>query len=189
MKYSKKLIGEVCYLSPIRVEDAQQFTEWLNDLDVTVNLSITAQMISLENEIEYLKNFNKNGEYIFSIIDRKKDKLIGNAGLQDVNLLHRKATFGIFIGDKKYWNKGYGSDATMLILDYGFNLLNLNNILLNVFDYNVRAIKCYEKCGFKKIGQRREDRIIGGKKHNTIFMDILAKEFKSVYVNKKISQC
>jgi len=91
---------------------------------------------------------------------------------------------GIAIGEKAYWNKGYGQDATKLLLDYGFNLLNLNNIMLGVFSFNERAVNCYRKVGFKEIGRRRQARIIGGKKFDVILMDILAEEFESVYVKK-----
>ncbi len=188
MKYFKKLVGKKCYLSPINVEDAEKYTKWLNDMEVTINLGVPEGMITLENEKEILSRMAKEKECIFGIIDLKTDTLIGNCGLHRINHIHKKATFGIFIGDKKYWNKGYGTEAINLVLDYGFNLLNLNNIELHVFEYNKRAIKCYEKCGFKIMGKRRQDKIIGGKKYDTIWMDILAEEFESVYVKKHLKE-
>jgi len=184
MKYFKKLIGEKCYLSPISIEDAEQYAEWLNDLEVSTNLLVANQQITLQKEIEILTEMSKNQSQIFGIIDLKSDKLIGNCSLFKINHRNRKAEFGIFIGDKKFWNKGYGTEAAKLILDYGFNILNLNNIMLEVFSYNKRAIKSYEKVGFKTIGKRRETLIIGSKKYDEIFMDILAKDFESVYIKK-----
>lgn len=94
---------------------------------------------------------------------------------------------GIVIGEKSYWNKGFGQDATKQLLDYGFNLLNLNNIMLGVFSFNKAAINCYKKIGFKEIGCRRQARIISNKKYDIVFMDILAEEFTSIYVNKFLS--
>lgn len=188
MKYIKKVVGEKCYLSHMLVDDTEQFTAWLNDLDVTVTMAIADQIITAENEKEFLLDINKKGEYIFSIVDLKTDKLIGSCGLHGVNDRHHNAIFGICIGNKKYWNKGYGTEATKLILDYGFNILNLNNIALTVYSFNKKAVKCYEKCGFKLIGRRRKERLIGGQYHDVIWMDILAEEFKDSRIIKKIQQ-
>ncbi|MFP4660944.1 MAG: GNAT family N-acetyltransferase [Halanaerobiales bacterium] len=176
MRYYKKLIGDRIYLSPVNVEDAEQFTQWINDLDVSINLSVAPQIYSLEKEKEILEKMAKEG-YNLSIVDIEKDELIGNCGLLDVDKLHRNAEVGIFIGNKGYWDKGYGSEAMNLLLDYAFNLLNLNNIFLRVHSFNKRAIRCYKKCGFKEIGRRREAYIVGGKKFDDIYMDILASEF------------
>ena len=60
--------------------------------------------------------------------------------------------------------------------------------MLGVFAYNKRGVACYEKVGFKTIGRRREGRIVGGKKHDVVLMDILAEEFESPYVNKLIEE-
>jgi RimJ/RimL family protein N-acetyltransferase len=102
----------------------------------------------------------------------------------DINHINGTAMFGIVIGEKEYWSKGFGTEATKLILDYGFNILNLHNIMLGVFDFNKRAIASYKKIGFKEIGKRRGDRLIAGKRYDTIFMDILAEEFESPFIKK-----
>lgn len=177
MRYFKKIIGERLYLSPINIEDAEQFTEWLNDLDITINLLLSPHIYTIEKEREALEKLSKEG-HNFSIIDLKKNELIGNCGLLNVNQLNRTAEVGIFIGNKDYWNKGYGTEALNLLLDYAFNLLNLNSIFLPVHSFNKRAIKCYKKCGFKEIGIRREAYIVGGKKYDQLYMDILASEFE-----------
>jgi len=184
MKYYKKLIGEQCYLSPINVEDADQYCIWLNDLEVSSNLLIFSQQLSLEREKSILQDMIKNSAQIFAIVDATNDKLIGNCSIFRINERNRKAEVGIFIGDKNCWSKGYGSEALSLLIDYGFNILNLNNIMLEVFGYNERAIKAYKKIGFKEIGRRREAIIFAGDKHDEIYMDILASEFESIYIKK-----
>lgn len=68
------------------------------------------------------------------------------------------------------------------MLDYGFNLLNLNNIMIRTYSFNKRAIACYKKAGFKEVGRRRQARIIGKEKYDMVYMDILAEEFDSYYV-------
>jgi len=184
MNYFKKLVGKKCYLSPINIEDAEKYCEWLNDLEVSINLLTFSQQLSLERERNILNDMVKNNSLIFAIIDSDSDKLIGNCSIFRVNHLNRKAEVGIFIGDKQFWSKGYGTEALSLLIDYGFNILNLNNIMLEVFSYNERAIKCYNKVGFKEIGRRREALIRAGNKYDEIYMDILAAEFKSIYIKK-----
>jgi RimJ/RimL family protein N-acetyltransferase len=169
------MTGEKCYLSPINTNDAEKFTEWLNDLEVTVNLSLYSAEINAESERSFLNNLSK--EHNYSIIDRETDELIGNCGFMDIDHLNQTAEIGIFIGNKNYWGKGYGTEALTLLIDYGFNALNLHNILLRVYDYNERAIKAYTKAGFKLIGARREALHRNLQKHNIIYMDILSNEY------------
>lgn len=177
MAYFKKIEGERVYLSPINIEDAAKYTEWLNDLEITVNLSMPHKTYTLEQEKEALKKLSTEG-YNFAIVNQKDDQLLGNCGLMNVDLINRIGEVGIFIGNKDFWNQGYGTEAMELLLDYAFNLLNLNNLELKAYAFNKRAIKCYQKCGFKEIGRRREANIIAGQKFDEIYMDILASEFE-----------
>ena len=124
-------------------------------------------------------------EFNFFIITLKEDKLIGTVGLENYDAINRTATLGIFIGDKDYRNEGYGTEAIKMVLDYGFNYLNLNNIKLDLMSFNERALKCYTKCGFKEYGRRRNCKYINGKYYDSIEMDILANEFKGDYIRNK----
>jgi RimJ/RimL family protein N-acetyltransferase len=90
--------------------------------------------------------------------------------------VNRSAMLGIFIGEKRYWGKGYGREAVQLLLDYAFNLLNLNSVMLGIFSFNERAIRCFREAGFKEIGRRRQARIIGDKRYDLVLMDVLAEE-------------
>ena len=177
--YFKKMIGEKCYLSPIDVNDLEKFTEWLNDLEVTVNLVHYPQIISLESEKEILGRIAKSHTY--SIIENETNELIGNCGYSDLDHINQIGEVGIFIGNKNYWNKGYGKEALSLLIDYGFKALNLHNIGLRVFSFNERAKRMYEKIGFKIIGRRREALSRDNKKYDYIYMDILSNEFYEKY--------
>lgn len=176
MRYFKKIVGERVYLSPINIDDAEKYTEWINNLEISINLGNASEIYSLEKEKETLEKISKEG-YNFAIVDLNKDEIIGNCGLIDVNMKNRTAELGIFIGNKNYWSKGFGRESINLLLNYGFNILNLNNIFLRVYSFNKRAINCYKKCGFKEIGRRRQSYIVGNKKYDDIYMDILANEF------------
>ncbi|MCL1812174.1 MAG: GNAT family N-acetyltransferase [Treponema sp.] len=173
--YFKKMIGEKCYLSPVDVNDAEKFTEWLNDLEVTQNLTLYPHIISLTNEKESLEHLAKSHTY--SIIDINTGELIGNCGYMDLDHINQTGEVGIFIGNIKYWSIGYGTEALTLLLDYGFKALNLHNIFLKVYSFNERAIKCYKKIGFKTIGKRREALLRGKDRYDIIFMDIVHNEF------------
>ncbi|MBN1971765.1 MAG: GNAT family N-acetyltransferase [Candidatus Delongbacteria bacterium] len=184
MKYYKKITGKKVYLSPICMDDAHKYAEWLNDVDIYKYLLVSPQIIGIESEKEALVRLMKGK--IFAIIDSEKDLLIGNCGLHDVDSIHKTCELGIFIGDKDYHGKGYGTEAIKLLLDFAFNVLNLNNVMLKLYEYNQRGYKSYLKSGFQVIGRRRKAIFFGGKYHDEIFMDILADEFKGEYFRNAI---
>jgi RimJ/RimL family protein N-acetyltransferase len=174
MKYFKKLTGNHVYLSPMNAEDAETYVKWLNDFSVTDGVGSSFRITSLESEREWLKN-NSN-QYQFAIVRLDDDKLIGNCGLQEIDQLKQCAEAGIFIGDEENRNNGYGKEALGLLVDYGFDYLNLNNIMLKVFPFNERAISCYKKVGFKEIGRRRQSYYLKGKFYDVVYMDLLKGE-------------
>lgn len=184
MKYFKKLVGDRIYLSPRNSEDVEIFAKWLNDFDTTDYIGRSYQIVTLNAEKEYLED-SKNDVYGFAIVTLEDDKMIGTVSLEKVNHINRTANLGIFIGDKDYRNDGYGTEAIRLILDFGFNYLNLNNIKLDVMAFNERAQKCYKKCGFKEYGRRRNCIFINGKYYDRISMDILAEEFNENFIRNK----
>lgn len=183
MKYFRKLIGEKCYLSPISLDDLEKYTEWVNDLEIGQFVLFASQVFDMDKERETLINLMKK-DLIFAIVEKDTNKAIGNCGLHMIDEVHRRATFGIFIGEKTYWNQNIGTEATALILDYGFNIMNLNNITLDVVAFNKRAIRSYEKVGFKYVGKRREYVFMAGQYHDVLIYDILASEFESPYVKQ-----
>lgn len=188
MKYFKKLVGENIYLSPRTTdpEDIEQFTKWLNDFETTDYVGGSGAIISLNGEKQYLEeNQNNSNDICFLIIESKTDKFIGTVGIEKINDISRTGTLGIFIGDKEARNKGYGTEAINLLLDFAFNYRNLNNVILGLMEFNQRALACYKKCGFKEIGRRRKNNFINGKYYDSIYMDILAEEFNGNYIKNK----
>ncbi len=181
MKYHRKLVGEKCYLSPVSMEDIEKYTEWVNDLETGMFMLLASGVYTVEKEKRMLESLIERA-VVFAIIDKESNKLVGNCGLHEISSVHRKAVFGIFIGDKSYWSAGIGTEATKLILDFGFNILNLNQISLDVMEYNKRAIRCYEKCGFVQVGRKRQAIFMAGKYYDLLCYDILASEFTSPYI-------
>ena len=187
MRYFKKLVGDRIYLSPRNSEDIEIFTKWLNDFQVTDYTGRSSQILTLDGEKQYLEQPNSEGVY-FAIVTLDNDEMIGTVSLEKIDHLNRTATLGIFIGEAEYRNKGYGTEAINLILDYGFNYLNMYSIELRVLEFNDRAATCYKKCGFKEMGRRRKEKFINGKYYDTIYMDILKEEFDEMgkeYIRNK----
>ena len=186
MKFFKKLVGDNIYLSPQYADEEiiEKFTEWLNDFETTDYTGKSASLISIEDEKKYFGNPKEN-DRVFFIVRLEDDKLIGTIGLHNIDNVNRRATLGIFIGDKSGRNKGYGTEAIRLIIEFGFKYLNLNNINLDVMEFNERAIACYKKCGFKEYGRRRKAEFVCGKYYDRISMDILAEEFEGDFIRNK----
>ena len=175
MPYFEKIPGERVYLSPMNPGDAEIYTKWLNDVEVTRWLGQYSQVYSLPAERAWLENATKDvNNYLFAIVLREGNRLIGNIGLMDLNQIHRRATLGIFIGQAEERSKGYGAEAVRLLLDYGFNWLGLRNIDLHVHVNNARAIRCYEKAGFREYGRRTRAIFHNGEWIDDVLMEILA---------------
>ncbi|MCP1223379.1 GNAT family N-acetyltransferase [Sebaldella sp. S0638] len=181
-EFYKKIIGERCYLSPISMEDVPKYTNWLNDFEVVMSTTLYSRIVDVEAESEALAELKKG--YHFAIRLNQTNELIGNIGLNDVDFLNRNAELGIIIGNKTYWKQGYGKESIELLLDFTFNILNMKNVYLKVFEFNAPGIKLYEKTGFKMAGRLRKALEINGNRYDLIFMDILAEEYRSVYVDK-----
>lgn len=176
MRYFKKIIGDIVYLSPMNSEDYLKYVEWLNNYEIAKGVNHVTNVLSIEAEKAWLEKATSE-KYIFAIVNKENDTLLGNISLMKIHEVNRTAELGIFIGDENYLSRGYGSEAIMLLLDYAFRYVNLNNIMLRVFDYNKRAIKAYEKCGFKTFGVWKKSHYFDGEYSDEIYMNILKEDF------------
>ena len=178
MKYFKKLVGKNIYLSPISLDDIDIYTKWLNDLDVTDGLGANSRITSVLSEKNWIDKTLDSKDIVFAIIDIKTDTILGNCGYNKIDNIRRTGNVGIFIGDKNNRGKGFGEEALKLLVGYGFDYLNLNNIDLGVFSFNEAAIKCYKKVGFKTYGVRHEVYNLKGVMYDEVFMEILEKDYR-----------
>ena len=178
MPYYRKLTGPRIYLSPFNPADEATYTkwaQWMNDHTIAATyggLNNQTNLSSAKKTVAELQGHR------FDIVLQDGDVLIGHISLHDIDHLNRHAFMGICIGEVEHHGKGYGTEAVRLILDYGFNQLNLHNIMLGVHEDNYAGIACYKKVGFKEAGRRREWIFKNGKYIDNIYMDILAREFK-----------
>ena len=160
-------------------EDLEIVLRWVNDEEVTKYLSDSLiYPVSRADEMKWIESIsNANHKEKILAVETLKGELIGSIGLTNINWVERKAEMGIMIGEKDHWNKGYGSDAVREILRLAFERMNLNRIYLRVFENNPRAIRVYERCGFRKEGTLRHDHFHGQQYFDTIIMGILRSEY------------
>lgn len=172
------LEGKLVALRPIEEEDIPIIAKWLNDEEVTYYMFYGQFPMSKSQVAEMIKKQVESPSNVVLIIeDKKTGRPIGFGGLYDIHPTARKAEFRILIGEKDYWNKGYGTETIELLTFYGFDRLNLNRIWLGVTEENKRALRAYEKAGYKVEGVLRQDIYRNSRYYNSVRMSILREEY------------
>jgi diamine N-acetyltransferase len=174
------IYGDGVRLRAVEREDIPTFVRWFNDPEV-LDFILMYRPMSLAGEERWFEGLaDRENDFLFAIealIDERWVH-IGNAGLHNVDWKNSQATFGIALGEKQVWGQGYGTKATKTMLHYAFEELNLHRVELEVFAYNARAIRCYEKAGFRHEGTRRQSHFHNGRYHDAYRMGILREEFE-----------
>jgi RimJ/RimL family protein N-acetyltransferase len=173
-------IGRSVYLRPIEREDSDAFQIWMNDEEVVRNLLIH-RPVTREEEMRFTERATAGsdpGEAVFAIVRKRGDLLIGTTGLHAIDWRRRMAGFGIEIGRKEEWGKGFGTEATSLIVDYAFRELNLNRVWLWVYEFNARGIGAYKRVGFRMEATLRQDCYRDGRYWDVHHMGILRADWE-----------
>jgi len=175
-------------LREYRMEDLPHIREWVNNFEITNNLhDIFIYPQTTHDTESFLKGMIEGKLSVHGFIIATPDNLeyIGQIDLHNIDWKNRTAGLGIVIGKADYLGKGYGKDAIELLKDFVFNTLNLNRLELEVYEYNVRAYKCYLKCGFIEEGRSRKKLFRQGKYWDIIQMSILKEEYEYGVSNKR----
>ena len=173
--------GKKIRIRAIEKTDIDEIMKWINDREVMDNLIMRYPVSRYKEEKWIEKALDESNPRIKTFALETKDGVyLGGISLHGIDWENRNAEAGIVIGKKEYWNKGYGTDAIMTLLDFAFNRMNLHRVYLKVYDFNLRGIKSYEKCGFKSEGALRHDLYVNGRYHDSIIMGILKDEFKKI---------
>lgn len=176
------IVGEKVALGPSSRDTLPLLNRWDNDFAVTVLSGDPPRPVAREaTEADYERyGRGESRNWVGLVIyERATMRPIGVTDLRNLDHVRRTAEFGIMIGEKDCWGKGYGTEAVILMLDYGFTVLGLHNVMLDTFSYNERAIRAYTRAGFREIGRRREAHRLGDRVYDVVYMDCLATEFKS----------
>jgi RimJ/RimL family protein N-acetyltransferase len=183
------LQGEKVVLRPVRRSDIEYFLKWFNNPEVTQYLGVYLPMTEMAEEkfIEELGNTGAGTRVLFviEVIDGEITIPIGNIALSSIHPKDHRAVFGIAIGEKDYWSKGYGTEAANLIIRYGFEQLNLHRINSSAISFNERSLRLHLRVGFKEEGRQREAVFKNGEYHDHVMFGLLREEWGKMNKTKE----
>lgn len=170
--------GDRVYLRPIELSDEPVLRRWINDPNIWRDLAVYRPMNGVR-EREWIERLGTSAdEIVLGIVERSADVFIGVAGLRAIHPVNRTARFGIQIGERAFHGRGFGTEATALVVRYGFEELNLNRIELGVFEDNPRAIFVYQRVGFVHEGISRQAYFGNGKYRDVHRFAILREDWE-----------
>ncbi|KGP91792.1 aminoglycoside 6'-acetyltransferase [Pontibacillus chungwhensis BH030062] len=174
------LESERLFLRPIEEADLDIFyQQGLWDAEVR-RLTGTQAFFSRSSVEQWFEKISGDSERIDLLICQREDGTpIGDMAMLDIDHLNRKAVVRVSLFAKETWGKGLGTQALSLLVEYGFKQLNLNRVGLDVFSYNSRAIRSYEKLGFVKEGEIRDALFYDGAYHDSILMGMKKRNLSS----------
>jgi RimJ/RimL family protein N-acetyltransferase len=164
-------------LRPIAEDDLPDYVRWFDDAEVTEFTAMEVGDITMEREREWFARISdpaSRDRYWAIEVDGRH---VGNCALT-LDASGQIADFGIVIGEKAYWDKGHGSAAVREALRIGFEEMGLHRVCLNVFAGNHRAMRCYEKCGFRREGVQRKSFLKRGEWIDVVLMAVLKEEWE-----------
>lgn len=143
--------GEKVRLREITPADCKKLKKWSEDEELKSFMGGTLPFRP-EEELEKYGELRRGWNCVAFGIVTKAGELIGDIYLVHITWRNRNAELVVRVGEKSFWDKGYGTDAIKVLLNMAFSRMNLKRIYLRVYVSNRRAIRCYEKCGFVKEG-------------------------------------
>lgn len=171
-----RILGEKIYLRKMEIEDTDDIICWRNNKRVYQNF-IYQKPFTRESHFHWIENVIQTGSAVqFIICEKENDRSVGSVYFRDISTEHKKAEYGIFIGEDDAVSKGYGSEAAKLALKYAFEVMKLHKVMLRVFADNLGAIKSYEKAGFEKEAYLKDEVCIEGQFRDMILMGIINPE-------------
>lgn len=170
------------YLRTLEESDARNFLNTTKDQEIRY-MTGTKVSFTLEQIQQHIRHSNEDtSRYDFAICLNENDQMIGELSISDIDEDNRKAGFRISMNSIPLTGKGFGTEATQLVLKFVFEELKLNRLQLEVFSHNKRGIRAYEKSGFKKEGILRESLYYNGNFSDEIIMSIIQRGYKETTI-------
>lgn len=173
----KFLEGNKIYLRPVESKDVELVQFGKNNTEVRETLFLFAPMTYEQVKEEIAQWSGSADKIIFTICDQTSDEPVGQTAFVRIDYVSRAAVFYIAIYDPQYWSKGFGKEATQLMVKYAFDVLNLNRIQLHVSAENIHGVEAYKKAGFKIEGTLRQAMYHNNKYIDFYVMGILREDF------------
>lgn len=176
------ITGDRVRLRAIELEDLPRFVAWFNDPEVQSGLPQCTPLSMQDEENWFQENQKRKPEERTLSIDvlvENEWRHVGSCGLIEIDTRVRSAELGITIGEKTYWDRGYGSDVLRVFLRHAFETLNLHRLQLRVFESNVRAIHVYQNLGFQEEGRMRQAHYHAGRYEDVLIMGLLREEWSA----------
>lgn len=140
--------GVKVVLRPLDEKDLETIYRWGSDYYLAAVPGATDDR-HLDSRTDYERILRSRTARMFAI-EARDGSLIGDIGLVEINWRKHEAELVVRIGDERYRGRGYGEDAVSCLMEYVFSSTKLGRIYLRVLAENVPAVKCFEKCGFRK---------------------------------------
>jgi len=155
------------------------YIDWLNDEEVTRFLSTIGHFpTTAETARQYIHRISHSDRDMFlAIHDAASNEFIGTSHFGPIDWLHRTGTFGIMIGDKRYWGKGYGTEILFHMTDYGFRRLNLHKITIGAVSEQIAAIRYMKKLGYAQEATHQEEFFYNGRYIDTFKFGLIERDF------------
>jgi len=157
---------------------SHDYLNWLNDAEV-INYLELEQGYTLETLEKFLKDVERKEILFWAIIVKETNKHIGNIKIDPINSKHGLCEYGIMMGDKNEWGKGYAKEASLSVIDHCFNTLNLRKMTLGVVEKNINAVELYKKIGFNIEGVYIDHRFLRNQYWNTLRMALFNKDYSA----------
>ncbi len=161
--------------------DLEPVTRWINDPDVRRFLKSYMPKSRRQEEEWFDRHGTNDSDVTLAVVEKEGGQLIGSMGLHRIIWRERRATTGAMIGDKRFWGKGFGTDAKMALLEYAFHELNLYKICSSAYSFNKRSIAYSLHCGYQVEGIRRRHLIHAGRYWDQVELGLFKSEWLPIW--------
>lgn len=179
-KYQGFIRGKTLELRPMNIDNVEIHYKWANDRRTRRLMRIDTP-IPMDHVRRWVQGDEDKESIHFEVWHIADNKLVGNGGINRINWRNRTASLSLRIGETEYWNQGVGSEASELLVKYGFEELNLHKIEAGIYEPNIGSQKCALNMGMKLEGTMKESVYIDGKYVDANFYSMLDRDWFALH--------